>query len=240
MLRIAICDDAKEYTEKLAIVVGKWAMQRPINVQIKKFFSGEELLADVEETGYYDIVFLDIVFEHGIDGLTVAGKLKELYERFCLIFISSYDSYYKNVFQVHPFQYLEKSSPEKKIIESLEQAEKNFRYLNEIFVFRFKRTTYSIPLQDILYFCSDKRIVRIVTQEGEEYIFYKKLDEIEEQIKRYNSIFLRIHKSYLVNGMQILQYHHKYVVMRNKEKLPISNEKRNRVIQYHMELLERM
>lgn len=240
MLRIAICDDAKDYGDKLAKIVEKWAMQRQINIQLKKFISGEELLADVEATGYFDIVLLDIVFECGIDGLTIARKIKEFYEHFCLIFISQYDNYYKEVFHIHPFQYLEKSSSEKKIIESLEQAERDFRYLNEIYVFRYKGMTYSIQLQDVLYFSSDKRVIRVLMQDGDEYLFYKKLDELEEQMKKYNSKFLRIHKSYLVNGRQILQYHPKYVVMRNKERLPISSEKRNGVVQYHMELLERM
>lgn len=240
MLRIAICDDAKDYGERLAGIVEKWAVQRKLNIQLKKFISGEELLADIEETGYFDIVLLDIVFECGIDGLTVAKRIKELYKHFCLIFISQYDSYYKEVFHIHPFQYLEKSSSEKKIIECLERAEKDFRYLNEIYVFRFKGMTYSIQLQDVLYFSSDKRVVRVLMKDGDEYIFYKKLDEIEEQIKKYNSIFLRIHKSYLVNGRQILQYHPKYVVVRNKDMLPVSTDKRNAVVRYHMDLLEKM
>lgn len=240
MLRIAICEDAKDYGERLAGIVERWAMQRQINIQLKKFISGEELLADVEVTGYFDIVLLDIVFERGIDGLTVAKKIKELYEHFCLIFISQYDNYYKEVFHIHPFQYLEKSSSEKKIIESLEQAERDFRYLNEIYVFRYKGMTYSIQLQDVMYFSSDKRVIRVLMQNGDEYFFYKKLDELEGQMQKYNTKFLRIHKSYLVNGWQILQYHPKFVVMRNKERLPISSEKRNAVIQYHMELLERM
>ena len=109
MLRIAICDDAKDYGEKLAKIVEKWATRKQINIQLKQFISGEELLADVESSGYFDIVLLDIVFEGGIDGLTVAKKIKEFYEHFCLIFISQYDSYYKEVFHIHPFQYLEKS-----------------------------------------------------------------------------------------------------------------------------------
>ncbi|MBQ2937090.1 MAG: response regulator transcription factor [Lachnospiraceae bacterium] len=240
MLRIAICDDAKDYGEKLAKIVEKWATRKQINIQLKQFISGEELLADVESSGYFDIVLLDIVFEGGIDGLTVAKKIKEFYEHFCLIFISQYDSYYKEVFHIHPFQYLEKSSSENKIIESLEQAEKDFRYMNEIYVFKYKGTTYSILLQDVLYFSSDKRVIRVVMQDGDEYFFYKKLDEIEKQMEKYNCKFIRIHKSYLVNGRQILQYHPKFVMMRNKERLPISSEKRNAVVQYHMELLEKM
>lgn len=240
MLRVAICDDAKEYGDWLARVVEKWAINRQLNIQLKKFISGEELLADVEASGYFDIVLLDIMFEGGIDGLTVAKKIREIYEHFCLIFISQYDDYYKDAFPMRPFQYFEKSVSEKRIIESLEQAQKDYRYLNEIYVFRYKGITCSIQLQDVLYFCSDRRVVRVKMQDGEEYIFYKKLDEIEEQMQKYNTKFLRIHKSYLVNGWQILQYHPKHVVLRNKEKLPISSEKRNAVVQYHMELLEKM
>ena len=141
---------------------------------------------------------------------------------------------------MRPFQYFEKSVSEKRIIESLEQAQRDYRYLNEIYVFRYKGITCSIQLQDVLYFCSDRRVVRVKMQDGEEYTFYKKLDELEEQMQKYSTKFLRIHKSYLVNGWQILQYHPKHVVLRNKEELPISIEKRNAIVQYHMELLEKM
>lgn len=239
MLRIAICDDVASYRELLAGIIEKWAVRRQINIQLKMFVSGEDLLADMEVTGYFDIVLLDIILEGGMDGVSIAQKIKEIYKHICLIFISQYDNYYKEAFQVHPFQYLEKTTSEKRIMEVLDQAEGNYRYLNELFVFRFKGTTYSIRLQEVLYFTSDKRIIQICMERGDVYTFYEKMGELQNKLERYNNRFLRIHQSYLVNGRQILQFHPRHVVMQNLDILPISSENRNRIVKYHMELLRK-
>ncbi len=239
MLYIAICDDMEDYGELLAEIVAKWALERQINVQMKRFVSGEELLADIEATGYFDIILLDIVLNGGMDGIATARKIKEIYQHVCLIFISQHDTYYKEVFQVHPFQYLEKTASVKWIMEVLDQAEGNYRYLNEIFTFRFKGTTYSIRLREVLYFASDKRIIQIWMENGKVYTYYEKLDELQNKLEKYNNRFLRIHQSYLVNGRQILQFHPKYVVMQNQNILPISTGNKNSIVQYHMELLHK-
>lgn len=240
MLRIAICDDIAAYGEWLAKIVEKWAVQKHLNIQLKKFVSSEELLADVEATGYFDIVLMDIDLKGGMDGVTAAARMKEIHQHFCLIFISQYDNYYKEVFPIHPFQYLEKPTSEMKLIESLEQAAKNYRYLHELYVFRFKGMTYSIQLREVLYFASNKRVISICMENGEQYTFYEKLDQLEKQLRQYNCRFLRIHKSFLVNSSQVELFHSKYVIMRNKDKLPISTDKRNSIMQFHMEYLEKI
>lgn len=238
MLRIAICDDAAAYGDRLAQTVKKWAIERQLNIQLKNFISGEELLADIEFTGYFDIILMDIDLKGGMNGIETAGRIKKIYEHFCLIFISQYDNYYKEAFRVYPFQYLEKTTTKSRLIEILNQAVDRYRYLQEIFVFRFKGITYSIRLHEVLYFASDKRVIRICMENGTEYVFYEKLDEIEKKLKKYNNHFIRIHKSYLVNGRQVEMYHPKYVKMRNKQILPVSMDKRSSLMHFHMEMME--
>lgn len=237
MLRIAICDDMAVYGKRLALIVEEWRIRRRINVQVKRFLSGEELLADMEETGYFDIVFMDIELGEGMNGLAAAAKVKELYAHACLIFLSQYD-YYKNAYQVHPFHYLDKASSDRKIMECLEQAEGKYHYLNEIFPFHFGGIRYSLLLKDILYFVSDRRVIRICTENEREFMFYGKMDELESELKNYRTRFLRIHQSFLVNGSQVEQYHPHFLTMRNKERLPISMKKRSEVMRFHVELME--
>ena len=56
-----------------------------------------------------------------------------------------------------------------------------------------------VKVEDIIYFESEKRIVKLHTK-SDVYIVYKKLDEIEEQMEK---LFLRCHQSYLVNMREI-------------------------------------
>lgn len=238
MLRIAICDDIPCFADMLKKIVEKWMLKNGVNVQLGIFFCGEELLADVEESGAYNIIFMDIEMKGGISGITTAKILKEKNESVCLIYVSQLDNCYKEAFETYPFQYMEKPVSEHKVTEVLERAVKRHYLLNEVFVFKFRNTTCSIELRNVLYFVSDKRIIRIFMKNGDEYAFYEKLDELENRLKDRSDVFLRIHKSYLINGRQVEQFHARYVVMRNKEKLPVSQEKRSRVLQYHVKMLE--
>lgn len=238
MLRIAICDDVAAYGEILSDIIVQWALERRINVELERFISGEELLADIELAGYYDIILLDINLEGGINGVETAKQIKRCYMHFCLIFISQYDSYYKEVFQVHPFQYLEKPISRMKLKESLNQAIDSYRYLSEVFTFHYRGINYSVVLSEVSFFRSDKRKIHVHMEDGEEHIFYGKLDEVELRLDRYKCRFLRIHKSYMVNARQIKQYHAKMIVMRDESILPISLEKRTEIMRYHMQVLE--
>lgn len=240
MLRIAICDDLAENVRIVAKTVEEWAAKKQLNIQLKKFASGEDLLAELEIEGDFNIVLLDIELNGGMDGITIAMKMRELNKHFCLIFISQYEDYYREVFKAYPFQYLEKPIAKKKLTETLNQALESYFNLNEPFVFRFKNRTYNILLREVLYFLSDKRVIQIHMENGDRYTFYGKLDELEKQLEQSGICFLRIHQSYLVSGSQIEQYHPKYVIMRNKDRLPISVEKRSSIMQYHMRILEKL
>ncbi len=240
MFRVAICDDMQENIDSVAAIVEEWAFIRRYNVQLRKFISGEDLLAELEMEGDFNIVLLDIELKGGMDGIAIAMKMREMNKPFCLIFISQYEDYYRDVFQAYPFQYLEKPVSPKQLMGTLDVAVRNCVDLNESFIFRFKNLTHNIRLREILYFASDKRVVRIYMENGDVHMFYEKLDELEIRLNHSGFRFLRIHQSYLVNAGQIEQYHKKYVVMRNKQKLPISVEKRNNIMNYHMHMLDEL
>ena len=78
MLRIAICDDAAAYGDWLAGFVEEWALGRRLNIQLRTFISGEELLADIEAKGYYDVVIMDIDLKDGMSGIYTAEKIKKI------------------------------------------------------------------------------------------------------------------------------------------------------------------
>ena len=141
------------------------------------------------------------------------------------------------MFQVYPFQFVEKPIVKQKIYEVLDRAAREQAFYNESFYFQYKWVTFHINLKQVLYFTSEKRVVKILMEDGKEHIFYEKLDELEEKLTGYNHQFIRIHKSYLVNERQIEEYHYKKIVMRNGDVLTVSREKRNLIGRHHMSLL---
>ena len=73
----------------------------------------ETLWEAIEKHGSYDIIYLDIEMEN-MDGITVARKIREQDPYTILLFVSSYDSYYEQLFEVEPLRFLRKPiNPEK-------------------------------------------------------------------------------------------------------------------------------
>lgn len=236
MIRIGVCDDASCCVERLAESINDWADLRNISVQLLKFRSGEEVLFDLEDQGDFAAVFMDIELD-GMNGMETALKLREENRLVSIVFVSQYEQYLKEMFRVYPFQFVEKPVSRQKVYKVLDQIVEEQRFFNESFIFRYNRKTFNIDLKQVLYFVSEKRIIRVLMEKGREQVFYGKLDELEEILSGYNHHFLRIHKSYLVNQRQIEQYHSKNIVMRNGDVLAVSRGKRSMVCQQHMKLL---
>lgn len=222
MIRIALCMETENYGKVLKESILEWMLQNQFNSEVELFFTGEELLADMEQTGYFPIVLMDIHLRGNLNGIDTASRIRRIYKYFCLIFMSQEDRYCKEMFKLHPFCCLPKPVERKWLNECLSQAVDRYQRIYEIFAFRYKGMNYCIRLSEVVYFVSDKRIIRILMEDGREYAFYGKLDEQEKVLRKYLSRFLRIHQSYLINGRQIEQYHSKFVVMRNGERLPIT------------------
>ena len=67
------------------------------------------------------------------------------------------------------------------------------------YVLRNAEGTYRVPLRDILYCRSDRRLVSVVTGQRE-YPFYAKLDDVAAEL---GDGFVRIHQRYLVNARAV-------------------------------------
>lgn len=227
-MRIAICTGNAGYGKRLRKAADDWAQQNQLNIRTGLFLTGEEILADIEETGYYDIVLMDSSLQGSISGMETAGRIRRIYEYFCLIFMSAENVSYREVLNAHPYQYLEKPVSKKLLWDTLNRAAGEYHLLYETFVFRFKGMSYCIRLSEVLYFASDKRVIRIYMEDGRQYCFYEKLDELEKKLEQYSSRFFRIHQSYLISGRQVEQYHPKYVIMRNREVIPVSMDRREK------------
>lgn len=237
MLRVAVCDDIPFCTERLAGSIAAWSKERGMMIQIMKFQSGEEILFEIENSGDFTAVFLDIKLS-GISGIETAEKIRKQNRFITVVFVSQYDTYFKELFHnMYPVRFLEKPARQYKVFHIMDQIEEQQKYVYEIFQFQYNHHIYSINLREVMYFVSERRTVRILLATGKEYRLYDKLDDVEKMVKCYKNPFVRIHQSYLVNGLQIENYYRRGVMLRNKEILPISRSRKNEVLRFQMNFL---
>lgn len=237
MLRVAVCDDIPFCVERLAGSIAAWSKERGMIIQIMKFRSGEEILFEIENSGDFAAVFLDIELS-GINGIETAEKLYEQNRFIHVVFVSQYDTYFKEMFRgMYPVQFLEKPVRQGRIFRIMDQIEEQQKCVYENFQFQYNHHIYSINLREVMYFVSERRIVRILLMTGREYRLYDKLDEVERLLKGYKNPFVRIHQSYLVNSLHIENYHRRRVMLRNKDVLPVSRSRKSEVARFQMDFL---
>ena len=83
-----------------------------------------------------------------------------------------------------------------------------------------------IPIKEIIYFESEGKKVRMIT-EKESYEFYSKLSDVEQQLGSRDFIF--IHKSFLINFSFVIEYEYESVKMSDQNVLSISQRYRKQV-----------
>ena len=223
MLNIAICDDEKYIRDFLKKSVLDCLAKADIEGNISVFDDGQPLV-DLyrEDKAHFDLILLDITMKK-CDGMTTAKLIRSVDSKVMIVFVTSSAEYVFSGYEVRAFRYILK--PELLhgfpgvFRECLEELTKS----NEVrFTFQKASETVSIPLREIYYFESDKRIITVKTA-NEEFSFYEKLDKIEEQLQKQD--FVRCHQSFLVNAKKISSVRVSDLTLTNGEVIPISKRR---------------
>ena len=213
-INISICDSDLKICEDIFNLIRAELPEAKISV----FKSKDELL---ESKTNFEIYFLDI---KGIDGLDVAKILRRR-EFFLqkspsiLIFITGYENFMSEAFDVHAFHYLLKPVDAKKFSQVLNQAiseVQNFQTQAEKFLLiKVEGVTKKILLKDIFYVESDNKKVIFHTTE-KIFTTYGKMDSLEIAL---GESFFRCHRFYLVNFEKISAYSSTTIQLVNGEKI---------------------
>ena len=218
-MKAIICDDEKSTCSELEEIILKYAKEKRVPLVTEVFYSGDILL-DYLKREKINILFLYIELP-GKDGVMVGKYIREVLEEenIFLVYISSKENYALQLFQNRPFDFLVKPIEQAKIYHVLDNICRISGKNSAEFKFQVQNSTYCILYKDILYFQSDGRKINIVMKK-EVRTFYGKLNEIEEKLPE--NLFLRIHKSYLVNKSYVKGFTYEWVKMLNGDVLNIS------------------
>lgn len=173
-----------------------------------------------------------------MDGITVARKIREQGPYTILLFVSSYDSYYEQLFEVEPLRFLRKPINPEKFEEYFKIAYGRLMNLDERLHFEFNKRLYQIPYRSIMYMESRRRVIHLIENGGQEYRFYMKMNDLMQEIRRAGNMFIRIHCSYVVNYYYIKTFDASEVVLMNGKVLPVSAEYRNKAMKTYMDMAE--
>ena len=230
-MKIAICDDDISFTSKLEEIIKQESVNYGKKPEIDVFFDGETLVKSIEDGQSYSMIFLDIEMKR-MNGITAARRIRQLDRYTLIIYISSYDDYLKELFEVEPFRFISKPLQLQKLKQYFGEAIRKIEGLNNIYSYSYNKEEYTVPIKEIVYFESNKRLINIRLNDGTEQSFYGKLNNVEKEIQKINKHFIRIHQSFLVNYSYVKRMTYSEVVLEHNYDelvLRISEDRRSTV-----------
>ena len=234
-VKIAVCDDEKNIRSYLVSLIKKQARE----CSITEYASADVYLSDGKE---YDLIFLDIEMDGsgaGLDGMGLARHIRgmEAQKQPIIIFVTGYEKYVYDAFDVGAFQYLVKPVDEHKFAEVFDRAVGQIvsetEQRKKKLVIQYGGEGKTIPFNDIYYMESRNHNIVLYLKSGN-IEYYAKIGDLEEELA---GQFYRIHRGYLINLFHVEGYDRTEVRMANGDKLLLSRYKYDGFVQAYMDYI---
>lgn len=190
MLEIAICDDETLETSNIEKMLEDLATKVATKINIDVFYDGSTLVDYINRGKRYDLIYLDIEMEKQ-NGVDAARIIRKLDRNVLIIYVTSHESFAKEVFEVSAFRFITKPIDlqifERYFIDAKKEILGNPKY----FQYQYNKVSYRVPVSDIMYFQSDKRVTYIVRKTGSEKC-YEKLNNIEKRLLESDIFFIEL------------------------------------------------
>ena len=235
MIKIAICDDEANIRAYLSSLI----QAQDCPCEIVEYASAGDCLADTQKI---DLLFLDIeLAPSSLDGMALARKIREraTVTQPVIIFVTGYERYVFDAFDVGAFQYLLKPVNEEKFAQvfacAVEQiaANRENPQKGRVLTLQSANTSKTVPLDSIYYIESSNHRVELHLKDGE-FACYAKIGDLELELQ---DQFFRIHKGYLVNLSYVAGYSKTEMTLTNGERLLLSKYKYQDFVKAYLHFL---
>lgn len=218
MVRIAVCDDDREFSEKLQLLITKYFAKQAAEFDITIFTEGTGFLSDNTD---YNAVFLDIDMPD-ISGFEIAERLNN---DILIVFVTTHDELVYSSLKFRPFRFIRKEYLDEELSETLEAVNKEIIKLNASskFILQTKNGEVLLNVSNIEYIEIYTHSIQVYTVSGEILECYGSLSVLEKQLNDFD--FVRTHKSYLVNCKYIFSIEKNKIILDDKSEIPLSRYK---------------
>lgn len=215
-MRIAICDDERTYIKKIENDINSLKTHEN-EFEFSEFESGEAFISGFSKDKF-DLIILDIEM-NDLNGLQTAEFLRQIDKNVILIFMTSYDKFVYQGYEVNAFRYILKNQPEpiylKQLSDTIQEYYRNKKYIKVV----DNDIEKELLTVDILYIEVYSHQIVIHTF-NKEYYQKGKLSDYEKMLEE--CLFVRSDKSVLINVTNIDYIKKNQVFMKNGKILYVS------------------
>ncbi len=190
---IAVCDDNEADSSYLSKLAAKWAAENHAVIKIDIFSSAEAFLFAYAVDKTYDILLLDVEMGE-INGVELAGNIRQENSSVQIIFITGYSDYISDGYDVAALHYLLKPIQEEKLFRVLKRAKDILDRQEKRIVLSVSGEKVYVPLYEIRFIevCGNY----VTVHAKKDYTMKTTLSTIEEWL---DESFFRAGRSYILN-----------------------------------------
>ena len=219
MISIGICDDeppSLNYTKKL---VESGLISTDFDAEITVTTTNQQTIYNMIKNREIDILFLDINFTDGMNGIEFANKLRKVNKKFKLVFVTSHFEYAMLAFSCKTFDYILKPIDIDKITCVLERLKDDLISAHTRFIKLNK--DYLIRTEDIFFIEHSKSKTTIYTNDA----VYETTNSLNTITTSLPNSFIRNHRSYIINQDEIskIDKEEKLIYFNNGLSCPMGN-----------------
>ena len=215
-MKVVICEDELLCVDVLSDHIKRWSRENGVFVEISIYISAEHFLFELEDGLNVDLLFLDIKLNK-MNGIELAHRLRELEYRMQIVFTTDSPEYVFEGYNVSALNYLVKPIDYDRCRSILEQAHKLIDRKN-FYLCKTSESLHRILYDDMLYIEMVSHTAIIHTRDTR-YSTRKTIAEIIAELD--DTLFVRCHKSFVVNIQHIASISKKCVVLSDKSSVDL-------------------
>jgi len=220
-VRIAICEDNLSSIESLKESISRWRTSKLVQtLSVDAFSSSEDFFEEIMKSIAYDLIFLDIEFPGEWSGMQLAAEIRKKDQDVLIVFLTNYDSYAIEGYQVSALRYFQKPFRDEQIFVCLDIAYRRWRFSKTSCVLSNQNNAYKVNPYEVLYVETQGHYATLHMDGQEDLRLRMKLKDIQNHFPA--KMFAVCQQSYMVNLLYIKKITKKYVEMINGEMLPVS------------------
>lgn len=224
MLKIAICENDVNHIYLLEKMILEWSEKVSKKVIIDRYISAEAFLFQLEDINAYHLLIVEAKMNK-MSGIKLVERIRKHNKDMEVIFISDTIKYALYGYKVRAIDYLIKPIDKKELERPLEIVKDKVNKMGELsskIVIEYGKKNIKIDYNNIIYCIMFSPYIDICTV-NDKFTIRKKISDMEKILP--SNLFIRCHKSYLVNVKYIRQVTKKNIIMENKQVIPISRGK---------------
>lgn len=216
---LAICDDKQEELNAVLAMLDAWRAERGVPLSCKTFQSAVELL-EAARRERFTLYLLDVMMP-GMDGLEAAREIRCFDDAAEIVFLSTSPGFAYESYGVRALNYLLKPIEQEKLFALLNQIFLREQKPLETLTLKTATTIIRVPYARICY-------VEVINKHVYFHLADGDVREVAGALRDFEAVllprpeFMRVHRSYIVNMLQVEELSSAGLRTFQGETLPVS------------------